>query len=77
MKIVTLLRWLQRLPSAIGRTRTDRIEMSVQRSVPVGQKAAATMLEVNGELLLLGVTSANVTLIQRWEKRLAIRGTVR
>lgn len=76
MKVVTLLRWMRKLSLMVSRSGAERIAMSVQRSVPVGQKATATMLEVNGELLLLGVTSANVTLIQRWEKRMPIRGTV-
>lgn len=57
----------------------ERLQMSVQKTVPVGQKAVATMLQVNGELLLLGVTSGAVTLIHRWEqpeKALRVEGSV-
>lgn len=61
------------------RERQQRVPMSVHRSIAIGQKASATMLEVNGELLLLGVTNSAVTLIQRWQKNAAweVRGYVR
>jgi flagellar biogenesis protein FliO len=69
---------VQRILSQL-RQRSLRPPMSVQRSINIGQKATATMIEVNGELLLLGVTNSSVTLIERWQKRseLAIRGLVR
>jgi flagellar biogenesis protein FliO len=59
--------------------RPKSTHIAVQRTVPLGQKAVATMLKVNGELLLLGVTSASVTLIERWplvQTSLEMRGTV-
>jgi flagellar biogenesis protein FliO len=60
------------------RQRPVRPPMSVQRSIHIGQKASATMIEVNGELLLLGVTNSSVTLIERWRKDpgIAVRGNV-
>lgn len=59
--------------------RSRRLPITVQRSVNVGQKATATMIEVNGELLLLGVTNSAVTLIRRWHggNGLEVRGEVR
>lgn len=62
------------------RERSSVVQISVHKSVPVGQKAVATILQVNGELLLLGVTNSAVTLIRRWHKdksNLDVRGCVR
>lgn len=59
--------------------RSRRLPMSVHRSLNIGQKASATVIEVNGDLLLLGVTHSAVTLIERLPKRqrLEVRGVVR
>ena len=59
--------------------RSRRLPMRVQRSINIGQKASATVIEVNGELLLLGVTSSAVTLIRRWQRgqALVVKGEVR
>ena len=54
-------------------------ELSVQKSVAVGQKASATLLRVNGEQLLLGVTATSVSLLRKWRAgnpELEVRGVV-
>lgn len=56
------------------------LQFSVQKSVPLGQKANATLLEIEGERLLLGVTSQSVSLLRMWkgdDAALKVRGSVR
>jgi flagellar biogenesis protein FliO len=60
--------------------RKKAVEMSVAKSVPLGQKANATLLVVNGERLLLGVTSSSVSVLRQWKREseeLEVRGRVR
>ena len=61
-------------------SRAQKLELSVEKTVSLGQKGMAAMLNVNGELLLLGVTTSAVTLLHRWEASsitLPVKGTVR
>ncbi len=62
----------------VGRV-TPKVQLSVERTVSLGQRGSAAMLNVNGELLLVGVTNSAVTLLHRWEpsaKELEVKGTV-
>ncbi len=43
------------------------VRISVQKTVALGQKASATLLVVEGEKLLLGVTASSVTVLRCWK----------
>lgn len=43
------------------------VTMAVQKTVQLGQKANATLLVVEGEKLLLGVTAQSVSVLRRWK----------
>lgn len=70
-------RTLQSLIRAIPRK--PAVAMSVEKSVAVGQKATATLLSVNGERLLLGVTGGSISVLRRWQHdgAIEVRGEVR
>jgi len=61
--------WLQVAIAAVYGVLPKRpaVQMSVQKTVPLGQKANATLLVVEGEKLLLGVTANSVSLLRTWE----------
>ena len=60
--------------------RPDRIELSVQKSIRIGEKALATVVNFEGETLLLGVTGHSVTVLWRrgvyGQDHLPVRGTI-
>jgi flagellar biogenesis protein FliO len=64
--------WREWLKSTIAALQTvlpkrPGVEMSVQKTVALGQKANATLLVVHGEKLLLGVTANSVSVLRHWK----------
>ena len=56
------------------------MQLSVEKSVSLAQKANAVLLLAHGERLLLGVTANSVSVLRRWsdkEETMEIRGCVR
>ncbi len=60
--------------------RQNRVDLSVQKSVRIGEKAVATAVIFDGEILLLGVTGQSVTVLRRRgcyeHDPLPVRGTI-
>ena len=56
-------RWQDRFP---GADEGGERPMRFLRALPVGQSERLTMVEVRGEVLLLGVTAGGISLIKSW-----------
>jgi flagellar biogenesis protein FliO len=52
------------------------VELAVEKSVSLGQKASATLVVVNGTRILLGVTAQSVCVLKEWTGELPVRGIV-
>ena len=63
----------QRLTSG----RRAKSEITVVKILSVGQKASVAMIEAEGCRLLLGVTSASVTLLKVIREEYVVRGVVK
>jgi len=73
--------WLNEMLLALYRIvpRKPEVQLSVLKSVPVGQKANATLLAANGEQFLLVVTPNSATVVRKWTTECAeleVRGFV-
>jgi flagellar biogenesis protein FliO len=61
--------------------RKPAVNLSIEKTVSLGQKTSASLLLVGDESLLLGVTPGSVALLRAWrrnaEASLEVRGQVR
>lgn len=62
---IWLLRKWQDQQSGMG-SRNPGQSIIFHRSLPLGQRERVTMISVQGEVLLLGVTAGGISLLARW-----------
>lgn len=68
---IWLLRKWQDQQSGIGGRSTGQ-SIVFLRSLPLGQRERVTMILVQNEVLLLGVTSGSISLLARWPEEIQI-----
>ena len=64
---IFVLAWLARRYGTFGLTKGDRIE--VKSSIPVGARERVSLIEVDGQKLLIGVTGQQVSLLHAFPER--------
>ncbi|MGL5837635.1 MAG: flagellar biosynthetic protein FliO [Sphingorhabdus sp.] len=63
---IWLLKKVQDRQMGIGKDDPDRGDIRFLRSLPLGQRERVTLIECDGERMLLGVTAGGISMLARW-----------
>ena len=63
---IWLLKKVQDRQLGLDKDGSDRGDIRFLRSLPLGQRERVTLIELDGERMLLGVTAGGISLLARW-----------
>jgi flagellar protein FliO/FliZ len=63
---IWLLKKLQDRQLGITEGEEDRGQIRFIRAMPLGQRERVTLIEIDGERILLGVTAGGISMLARW-----------
>lgn len=64
--VIWLLKKVQDRQLGTSETGAEGRNIRFVRSMPLGQRERVAIIEVGGEMMLLGVTAGSITLLARW-----------
>ncbi len=70
---IWLLKKVQDRQLGIDKDDPDRGDIRFLRSLPLGQRERVTLIELDGERMLLGVTAGGISLLARWPSGQAVK----